>query len=114
LTTMKKINRRSTAFVDLSFLDENERALIPTAATGEIHDRDTGTVIRAPVALTAPLAADMTVWVTEAENEVITATSSKEVHVLTIEFDYVSELGAAHGTGEFEFMVTNLIGVVGS
>jgi len=111
---MKKLNRRSTAFVDLSFLDEDLEKVIPTAATSEIHDRDTGTVIRAPGALTAPLAADMTVGISEAENEVITGSANKEVHVLTIEFDYTSALGAAHGTGEFEFMVENLEGVIGS
>ena len=108
---MKKINRRSTAFVDLSFLDEDGDQVIPTAATAKIHDRDTETVIRAATALTG-LYHEMTILITEAENETITHTENREVHVLTVEFDYLSAFGTAHGTGECEFQVENLEGVV--
>jgi hypothetical protein len=110
---MKKINRRSTGFADLEFRDEDGDHVIPTAATAKIHDRETETVIRAATALTG-LYHEMTFAITEAENEIITHTENREVHVITVEFDYLSEVGTAHGTGECEFMVENLEGVVPS
>jgi hypothetical protein len=111
--TMDKIDRRSTWFVDLEFIDEDEESVIPTSATTKIHDRDTGTIIRAATPL-ADLASELTFLITEAENETITATEDREVHVLTIEFDYLSEYGTAHRTKEHPFMIENLEGVEAS
>jgi hypothetical protein len=110
---MKKINRRTTGFADLEFKDEDGDHVIPTAATAKIHDRDTGIVIRPATALTG-LASTMTIPITEIENETVTSREDREVHVLTVEFDYLSEIGTAHGTGEEEFKVENLEGVEAS
>lgn len=110
---MYRVNRCTTLFVDLDFEDQDGDPVIPTAATAKIHDRDTDTVIRAAGAITG-LSSSITIALSDNENEIITTSRDREVHVLTIEFDYVSILGDAHGTAEKEFMVENLEGVEAS
>jgi len=107
---MKKVNRRTTTFIDITFEDENGLAVVPDSATAKIHDRETEIVIREATAL-VDLAADMSIIVTDDENEIITESTELEVHVLTIEFDYTNASGDNHGTAEYEFMVENLQGV---
>lgn len=107
MTALTTINEKTTLLVTCAFYDEDGIAATPTAATYRIHDRATGTSIKAVTSLTG-LSTTKQIEVTSAENAMVSAGASSEEHVLTLEWDYGS---GRHGTDEYRFIVRNLVGV---
>lgn len=107
MSALTTINEKTTLLVTCAFFDEDGIATTPTAATYRIHDRATGTVIKAVTALTG-LGPTKQIEITSAENALVTAAAATEEHVLTLEWDYGS---GRHGTDEYRWLVRNLVGV---
>ena len=106
MAALLQVNEKSTMIVTVSFFDDDDVAVIPTAATYRI-DTATGSVIKASGAI-GSLATSVDIEVTSAQNAIVTAGTALEEHVLTVEFDY----GASrHGTDEYRWLVKNLQGV---
>ena len=107
MSALTTINEKTTLLVTAAFFDEDGIAATPSAATYRIHDRGTGTVIKAVTALTG-LSTTKQIEITSAENAMVVAGAATEEHVLTLEWDY----GAGrHGTDEYRWLVRNLVGV---
>ncbi len=107
MSALTTINEKTTLLVTCAFFDEDGIATTPSAATYRIHDRATGTVIKAVTPLTG-LGATKQIEITSAENAMVSSGASSEEHVLTLEWDYGS---GRHGTDEYRFIVRNLVGV---
>jgi len=100
------INDRTTLVLTLTFRDEDDALVVPTAATYRIDDVLTGSVVKARTSLTG-LASSMELEITSAQNAAIGEATLQE-RVVTVEFDY----GASrHGSDEYRYYVRNLLGV---
>jgi len=106
--TYAEVNEKSTALLTLSFFDESELAVSPSAVTYRIDDAASGTAILALTTLTGPFSTTKDIVITSAQNAIINNTHSFEMRIVTVEFDYS---GGKHATGEYKYMVKNLSGV---
>lgn len=100
------INDRTTLVLTLTFRDEDDALVVPTAATYRVDDVLTGTTVKAKTSLTG-LASSMELEITSAMNAAIGEQTLQE-RVVTIEFDYGT---ARHGSDEYRYYVKNLGGV---
>ena len=108
---LDECNERSTFAITVSFLDEDGAAVIPTAATYRLDDEQLRTNL-VPSTAIGSLAASVDVWITSEQNRIIRPRNPYEIRTLTIEFDYTSANGPAHGTAKYRYKLINLYGVV--
>lgn len=104
-------NERSSFPVTVSFLDEDGVAVVPTAATYRIDDEVNRRNIQ-PATAFPSLASSVDVWITSDQNFIIRSRNAFEIRTLTVEFDYNSANGPAHGTAQYRYKLVNLYGVV--
>lgn len=104
---MDVVNERSTLVVTASFYDENKNPVVPTAGTYRIDDADSGFEILADTDLPA-LAVAVDIGLTPDQMRILVATHAFETRLLTVKFAYGE---AKQGTGEYRFMIRNLMGV---
>jgi hypothetical protein len=102
---------RATWPVTVSFFDENDDPVTPTAATYRVDDKLNRTSI-VPLTALSGLSTTKVIVITSDQNYVIKSRSGYEVRTLTVEFDYESDNGPAHGTAEYRYKLVNLYGVV--
>jgi hypothetical protein len=104
-------NERSTFPVTVTFLDEDGAAVVPTAATYRLDDEGNRRNIQ-PATNFPSLATSVDLWITSDQNFIIRSRSQSEIRTLTVEFDYESTNGPAHGTAQYRYRLINLYGVV--
>ncbi len=101
------INEKTTLLVTAAFWDEDGAAATPSAATYRLDDATSGTVILPQTALTG-LGVTKVIEITSAQNALVSAASTSEERILTVEWDYGS---GRHATDEYRYLVRNLRGV---
>lgn len=102
---------RSTIPVVLSFFDENDDPVVPDSATYRVDDEKNRTNI-VPTTSLSGLSTTKTIVITSDQNYIIKSRAESEIRTVTVEFDYESENGPAHGTAEYKYKLVNLYGVV--
>lgn len=102
---------RSTIPVVLSFFDENDDPVTPDSATYRVDDEKNKTNIVPTTALSG-LSMTKTIVITSDQNYIIKSRAQEEIRTVTVEFDYTSENGPAHGTAQYKYKLVNLYGVV--
>ena len=107
MSVLKEIYEKDTLVVTAAFYDDASAAVTPTSATYRIHDKASGTIIKAVTTLTG-LGTTKAIEVTSAENALVNANDNAEEHILTLAFDY----GASrHGSATYRWVVKGLEGV---
>lgn len=108
--SLSVVTESNTAFLPVSFLDDAGDAVAPTAATYRIDDEESETVLKVVTAI-APLSPSVTITIDSTENVIVNSNREYEIHVLTVEWDYLGSGGSTHGAAAKRFKVTNLLGV---
>lgn len=106
MAALPTVNERTTFVLLLSFFDENQTPVTPSAAFYRLDDVLTETPIVPKVALSA-LAPTKEVEITSLQNALLSGQLMEE-RVVTVEFDYGF---GRHGTAEYRFFVKSLFGV---
>lgn len=97
------VNRLTTCYLTVTPKDATGNPAVPTALTYHINDKNTGTVILAPTAVTP--GAPVTITITAAQNEMINLALAQEVHAVTVQATY----GAGDTVyAEYDYTVQNL------
>lgn len=104
-------NERSTFTVTISFFDEDAVAVTPDAATYRVDD-EASRINLVPSTAISPLSTSVDIIITSDENRIIRSRRPDEVRTVTVEFDYESDNGPAHGTAQYKYKLINLYGVV--
>lgn len=104
-------NERATFTIAVSFLDENSVAVTPDSATYRIDDQASRTNIQSATAI-SPLSTTVDIIITSDQNYIVRSRKPFEIRTVTVEFDYTSENGPAHGTAQYKYKLINLYGVV--
>jgi hypothetical protein len=81
------INEQSTAYLTITFKDENGDASQPSSSTYQIHDEASGTEIQSETAL-SPTAGVATLTLTPAFNTIINSDLPWETRIVTIHGEY--------------------------
>jgi hypothetical protein len=105
---LDSFNERSSVTVTVSFADEDGAGVTPTSATYRIDDKASRTNIL-PATGIGSLSSSVDIEVTSEQNRIIRSRKPYEIRTVTVEFDYG---GGKHGTGEYEYKLVNLYGVV--
>lgn len=101
---MAQINRRSTAYLEVTFLDKDHQEAAPTGATYEIYDLKSGTTIREETEI-SPIASKVEITLTPDDTDIIDESSQGERRRVVVE--------AAFGDNDqtvkvFEYTVINV------
>lgn len=104
-------NERATFTITVSFLDEDEVAVTPDSATYRIDDQASRTNIQSATAI-SPLSTTVDIIITSDQNHIVRSRKPFEIRTVTVEFDYTSDAGPAHGTAQYKYKLINLYGVV--
>jgi len=110
---MDEVKERSSAFLQISFIDEDALPVIPTAASYRIDDEESLTAIKALANIT-PLDTVVVILITSEENRILNENHGFEVRTVTVSYDYTSDMGAAHSNSYFKYKVKNLYGISAS
>lgn len=102
------VNERSSRTVTVSFFDDDNDPVTPTAATYRIDDPASDTAIL-PATSISPLGESVDIKITSHQNRIIKPRNAYEKRVVTVEFDYGVD---GHGTNQYEYRLKNLYGVV--
>jgi hypothetical protein len=102
-------NERATVVITVAFADDDGVAVTPTSATYRIDDKASKTNIL-PATAIGSLASSIELTITSEQNAIIKRRKPVEIRTITVEFDYDS--GTKHGTGQYEYKLVNLYGVV--
>lgn len=97
------LNERTTLVLTLTFRDEDDVLVTPTAVYYRIDDASSGTSIVDNTAL-GSLSSAMELEITTAQNRSLSQASLEE-RVVTVEFDYGS---GRHGSNEYRYLLKNL------
>jgi hypothetical protein len=101
-------NERSSYFLTVSFFDENQAPVTPTAATYRIDRPEKKIAVLAATAI-SPLSTTADLEITAAENRIYNQRKAFEIQEVTVEWDY----GAGkHGTARYRYKIVNLYGVI--
>ena len=107
-------NEESTYAVDVSFFNENDVAVTPSAATWTLTDK-AGTVINSRTAVViSGLSTSNTIGLSGNDLAISAAETNLKLveRRLLVEFTYTSTLGAGlPGTQEFIFSIVNFAGI---
>lgn len=104
---MDSVNERTTLVLTISFKDEDDLPVVPSAAHYRIDDVASSTVIKAETAL-APLASSIDLEILKGWNSMVAESRPYEIRRVTVEFDYGT---GKHGTEEYLYKIVNLYGV---
>jgi hypothetical protein len=105
------INERSDFPLAVSFFDEDEVAVTPTAATYRVDDEQNKTNLQ-PITAFPTLDDSVDLWMESDWNRIIKPRSKWEVRTVTVEYDYESIDGPKHNTSQYRYRVMSLYGVV--
>lgn len=103
------VNERSTHIVTVAFTDADGTAVTPDSATYRIDDRAARTNILSATSI-GSLDDTVELTITSEQNAIIRSRKPFEIRTVTVEFDY--DGGTKHGTGQYEYKLVNLYGVV--
>jgi len=106
---LDEVNERTTSFVTVSFFDENDAPVTPSAATYRI-DRPAKKIAVLGVTAISPLGTTAELEIASAENRIYQQRNPSEIAEVTVEWDYGSPL--KHGTAKYRYRIINLYGVV--
>jgi len=101
-------NERATVIVTAVFTDDDGNPVTPDSATYRIDDKASRTNILPATAIT-PLSTSVDIEITSEQNAIIKRRKASEIRTVTVEFDYDTN---KHGTGQYEYKLVNLYGVV--
>jgi hypothetical protein len=99
-----KTNEGSTANLALTFYDQDNALVTPSAARYRIDDVSSATMIRDWTEFT-PSGTTHDLKILAVENRILNDELAKELHRVTIQYDYGTE---DQGTGQIDFYVINL------
>jgi len=99
---MTEIYEATTATITISFTDENNDAIVPSAASFVLYDKFSGTVKREGTL--DNLEASMDFELTEDDSSIIDQINKYEILRLEVEFNYNSKVGR----GLYEVKIVNL------
>jgi len=104
VTTLSSINEGHTGFVTLTFIDENNNAVVPTSFTYKVNDLITGQNLAS--GNVSPVGnSTYTLELASTVNIIVNNSHAAEEHVLTINARYESN---KYVTGDYHFLVNNL------
>lgn len=106
---MYQINERTTLIVTVSFYDEDDVLVVPSAATYRIDDVASNTAIVALTNFTLPLASQVDITIDAEDNAILDSDHQYEVRTMTVEFNYGTP--KKHGTEEYHYRIKQLYGV---
>ena len=106
-----EVNERSAFPLQVSFLDEDGVAVVPTSATYRIDDEQRRTSIL-PETSFPSLASSLDLWITGEQNFIIRSRSKWEIRTVTVSYVYESDNGPTPATSQYKYKVLNLYGVV--
>jgi hypothetical protein len=101
-------NERATVIVTVTFTDDTGALVTPDSATYRIDDKASRTNIL-PATPISPLDDTVDLTITSEQNAIIRPRKKEEIRTVTVEFDYDND---KHGTGQYEYKLVNLYGVV--
>jgi len=78
-----KVNEGSVAYLTVKFYDKDNSLAIPTSATWEVHDVESGAVMRSPIAI-ASIASTVELTLTPAINSFANPLNDEEQRRVTI------------------------------
>lgn len=104
-------NERSSFPIAVSFLDENNDPVVPTAATYRIND-EANKVEILPVTNFPSLGTSVDLWLTSDQNFIVKPRSRFEIRTITVQYEYESENGPTPATAQYRYKLLNLYGVV--
>ena len=105
---LAEFNERTSITLNVAFLDEDDIAVTPDAATYRIDD----VANRTNLLVTTPfpsLSTSVDLEITSDQNQIIRNRNPFEIRTVTVEFDYAGS--TKHGTAEYRYKVINLYGV---
>lgn len=105
---LDSFNERATVTVTVAFTDEDGDPVTPDAATYRIDDKASRTAILGATAI-GSLSPSVDIDITGEQNAILRPRKPFEIRTMTVEFDYGS---GKHGTGEYNYKLLNLYGVV--
>jgi hypothetical protein len=108
---LAQFNERSTVTVTATFIDESGTEVEPDAATYRIDDEASRTSIQ-PATTISPLGESVDLVITSDQNFIVKSRNQSEIRTVTVEWDYTSDNGPAHGTAQYRYKLVNLYGVV--
>jgi len=104
---MIEVNEKSSLILVVDFYDEDEAAVVPTTATYRIDDEENETEILATTNI-SPLAAEINIEITPAQNAIIDQNHGWEIRTVTVYFTY----GVGKASYEiYQYKVKNLYAV---
>ena len=98
-----EVNEGTTAYLTVTFLDEDGAAAVPTAATWQCHDVASGTALQAVTALVPD--STIQIKIPPSVNTLVDAHAIQEKHRITLVATYGTD---DQVTGEYDFYVVNL------
>lgn len=104
-------NERSSVTITVTFTDEDGVEVEPDSATYRLDDEAARVNIQ-PATAISPLSESIELVITSEQNAIIKPRSKFEIRTVTVEWDYTSDNGPAHGTAEYRYKLLNLYGVV--
>lgn len=101
-------NERQSYFLTVSFFDEDESPVAPSAATYRLDRPEKKIAVLAATAI-SPLGITADLHITGAQNRIYNQRRASEIQEVTVEWDY----GAGkHGTAKYRYRIMNLYGVI--
>ncbi|MBN2392168.1 MAG: hypothetical protein JXR84_15680 [Anaerolineae bacterium] len=103
MTVLSEVNEGTTAYLTVTFLDEDGLAAMPTAATWQCHDVASDTELQAETALTP--ASSIKITIPASVNTLVNPHAIQEKHRITLVATYG---GDDQVTAEYDFVVIGL------
>ena len=104
---LDEVNERSTQVVTVTFRDEDDALVTPSAATYRIDDKQRRVVILDTTNI-GSLATSVDIEITPAQNYIIRPRSQFEIRTLTVHYEWGSGRAA---NSEYRYKLLNLYGV---
>jgi len=100
--------QESNSFLDVKFIDDLGRLVVPTTLYYSIIDYDTETIIRAENSVAiVPITSTHTIEIVPADNIIIDTNKTEENHTVKVRFTYAGVGGSKTGIGRYEYQVIN-------
>jgi hypothetical protein len=105
---MDSVNEKSTYIVTVSFFDENNAPVTPTAAWYSLYCETTGKDILTETALTG-LGTTKDIEITPTQNTMSNPSNLMEQKLLTLRYTYGT---GKQGTAEYRYQLLNLVKII--
>lgn len=102
------INEKTTAYIDISFLDRNGKLATPTSATYSTYCKTTKTAIKTAAAISS-IASQVTITLDALDNAIQNTANATEDKVLTVMATYNTN---DQLNSDYNYTIKNLQGVV--